>query len=109
MKISQLRFEKIENYDPFNKRAKGNGMVAKWAARNAVHNICYTVVNSGTYNHVAPGSYVYYDMSPWAIWLVVINIVVWLAVAGIIVWIVIRTLDEKKHPEKYAKRKSYKQ
>lgn len=82
---------------------------AKWAARNAVHNICYTVVNSGTYNHVAPGSYVYYDMSPWAIWLVVINIVVWLAVAGIIVWIVIRTLDEKKHPEKYAKRKSYKQ
>ena len=34
LKISQLRFEKIENYDPFNKRAKGNGMVAKWAARN---------------------------------------------------------------------------
>ena len=34
MKISQLRFGKIENYDPFNKRVKGNGMVAKWAARN---------------------------------------------------------------------------
>ena len=34
MKISQLRFEKIENCDPFNKRAKENGMVAKWAARN---------------------------------------------------------------------------
>lgn len=34
MKISQLRFEKIENYDPFNKRAKDNGMVTEWVARN---------------------------------------------------------------------------
>ncbi len=34
MKISQLSFEKIENYDPFNKHAKDNGMVTEWAARN---------------------------------------------------------------------------
>lgn len=34
MKISQLRIEKIENYDPFNKRAEGNGMVTEWVARN---------------------------------------------------------------------------
>ena len=34
MKLSQLRFEKIENYDPFNKRAKDNGMVTEWVARN---------------------------------------------------------------------------
>ena len=34
MKISQLRFEIIENCDPFNKRAKGNGMVTEWAAGN---------------------------------------------------------------------------
>ncbi len=34
MKISQLRIEKIENYDPFNSRAKGNGMVTEWVARN---------------------------------------------------------------------------
>lgn len=34
MKISELTFEKIENYDPFNKRAKGNGMVSEWVARN---------------------------------------------------------------------------
>ena len=32
MKISQLRFEKIENYDPFNKRAKENGMVMEYVA-----------------------------------------------------------------------------
>ena len=34
MKLSQLRFERVENYDPFNKRAKGNGMVTEWVARN---------------------------------------------------------------------------
>ena len=74
---------------------------AKWAARNAVHNICYAVVNSGTYNNVAPGAYIYYDISPWAVWLIVANVVIWLAVAGALVWIILRTIDEKKHPEKY--------
>ena len=34
MKILQLRFEKIKNYDPFNKRAEDNGMVTEWVARN---------------------------------------------------------------------------
>ena len=34
MKISQLRFEEIENYDPFSEYAKDNGMVTEWAARN---------------------------------------------------------------------------
>ena len=34
MKISQLSFEKIENYDPFNHRAKANDMVTEWVARN---------------------------------------------------------------------------
>ena len=58
---------------------------AKWAARNAVHNICYTIVNSGTYNFTAPGSYTYYDMSPWAIGLIVANGVIWLAVAGVLI------------------------
>ena len=34
MKISQLRFGKIENYDPFNEHAKDNSMVTEWATRN---------------------------------------------------------------------------
>ena len=34
MKLSQLRFEKIENYDPFNEHAEDNGMVTEWVARN---------------------------------------------------------------------------
>ena len=35
MTISNLTFEKVENYDPFNSRAKSNGMVTEWVARNA--------------------------------------------------------------------------
>ena len=38
---------------------------AQWAARKAVHNIAYITANSNAYNHVAPGSYAYYDQSPW--------------------------------------------
>lgn len=34
MKITDLIFEKIENYDPYNSRAKRNGMVTEWVARN---------------------------------------------------------------------------
>lgn len=34
MKLSDLTFERIENYDPFNSRAKSNGMVSERVARN---------------------------------------------------------------------------
>lgn len=34
MKMNELTFEKIENYDPLNRRAKANGMVTEWVARN---------------------------------------------------------------------------
>lgn len=34
MKMKDLRFEKIQNYDPFNSRADGAGMVTEWVARN---------------------------------------------------------------------------
>lgn len=34
MKMSDLTFERIENYDPFNIRSKPNGMVSEWVARN---------------------------------------------------------------------------
>lgn len=38
MKLNELYFEKIEIYDPFNSRAKGNGMVSEWVARNKYGN-----------------------------------------------------------------------
>lgn len=34
MKMTELTFEKIENYDPYNSKAKANGMVTEWVARN---------------------------------------------------------------------------
>lgn len=34
MKIDELTFEQISFYDPFNNRAKSNGMVTEWVARN---------------------------------------------------------------------------
>lgn len=34
MNLSDLKFEKIDNYDPLNSRAKSNGMVTEWVARN---------------------------------------------------------------------------
>ena len=34
MKMSELTFEKITNYDPYNSRPKANGMVTEWVARN---------------------------------------------------------------------------
>lgn len=33
MRLKDLTFEKIETYDPFNSRAKGNGMLSEWVAR----------------------------------------------------------------------------
>ena len=33
MKISQLSFQEIENYAPFNIRTKDNGMVTEWVVK----------------------------------------------------------------------------
>ncbi len=76
---------------------------AQWAARKAIKNIAYTIVNSSAYNGVAPGSYAYYDMSPWKIGLIVFDVVAGVIAAAGIAWVVLRTVDEKRHPEKYRK------
>ena len=34
MKIQDLTFEKVEHYDPLNLRAKKNGTVSEWVAKN---------------------------------------------------------------------------
>ena len=73
----------------------------QWALRNAVKNVCYTVVNSNAMQGAAPGAIITYGMSPWAICLMIGDIVVGLLIVGGVVWIVLRLLDEKKHPEKY--------
>ena len=74
---------------------------AKWAMRRAIKNICYTVVNSNAMTGIKPGSIIYYDMSGWAIGLMIGNIVIYALILAGIVWIVLRLIDSKKHPEKY--------
>lgn len=76
---------------------------AQWAARNAIKNIAYTIVNSSAYNGIAPGSYAYYDMSPWRIGLIVFDVIAGVIAAAGVAWVVLRTVDEKRHPEKYRK------
>lgn len=38
MKMTDLTFEKIQNYDPLNRRADASGMVTEWVARNEYGN-----------------------------------------------------------------------
>lgn len=76
---------------------------AQWAARRAIKNIAYTVVNSSAYNGVAPGSYAYYDISPWKIGFIVFDVVAGVIVVAGICWILLRQADEKKHPDQYLK------
>lgn len=74
---------------------------AKWAARKAIHNICYVIVNSNAYDKVAPGSKVYYDLSPWNVALISVDCVIGVLALGSILWMILRELDDKKNPNKY--------
>lgn len=68
---------------------------------NASHNILYSTVNSNAMQGMTPGTIVYYDMSPWQIWLIVADVAVGLLLVGGSAWCVVRTIDSKKRPEKY--------
>lgn len=74
---------------------------ALWRFRDAVKHICYAYANSNAMQGAAPGAIVTYTMSPWRIGLIVADIVVGCVIAAGIVWCVLRTIDSKKHPEKY--------
>lgn len=74
---------------------------SKTAMRNAIHNILYTYINSNLMNNMAPGSTVYYDMSPWEVALRAATIAIGVLVAAGILWIVLRTLAAKKNPALY--------
>lgn len=72
---------------------------AQWCARTAVKNVCYTVVNSNVFDKVGPGSYAYYDMSPWAVTLMGIDIAFYAVALAGIAWTIVRNVKGKKHPE----------
>ncbi len=74
---------------------------ARTVMREALHHIAYTVANSSVLQNSPPGTIIYYDMSPWMIGLIALNVVIYCLIAGGIVWLVFRLIDAKKHPEKY--------
>ena len=69
--------------------------------QSSVKNICYTVAHSNAMNGVAPGSTISYGLAPWAIGLLIGNIVIYGLIIGGIVWIILRARDAKKNPDKY--------
>lgn len=71
--------------------------------RRAVKDVLYTQANSSVTNHAAPGAIVYYDMAPWQIGLIIGDVIAALLIAGGVIWIVLRSKDEKAHPENYKK------
>lgn len=78
---------------------------ARHAMRNAVKNICYTVVNSSAYNNIAPGSTSYRDMSPWRIGIYSASGVLAASTAAGLGFIIFRLIDAKKNPLKYSDEK----
>lgn len=81
---------------------------ALWSLRNSYKNMLYAMANSSLMNGMAPGSYMEYDMSPWAIALLIVNIVVYAFIAAMVVYIVLRVRKSKKHPELYDTREEEK-
>lgn len=76
---------------------------ARSVMRTAIHNICYTVANSNTMQGMAPGATMKTAMSPWMKMLIAADIVIGLLAAGGVVWTVLRTKQEKAHPELFKK------
>ena len=74
---------------------------ARWAMRQAVHHICYAVVNSNAMQNVGPSMTYSYGMSPW-VWIVIaFDAVTGLGAAALITFNVLRFIDKKKNPDKY--------
>ena len=74
---------------------------ALWRFRDAVKHVCYAYANSNAVQGAAPGAIVTYTMSPWRIGLIIADVIIGVVVVAGAVWCVVRTVDAKKHPEKY--------
>lgn len=74
---------------------------ARSVMRNAIHNIAFTVANSNTMQGMAPGALIKTAMSPWMKMLIAADVVIGLLAAGGVAWIVLRSKQEKAHPEMF--------
>lgn len=73
------------------------------ALREAVHGICFTVVNSNAMNGISPGSYISYGLAPWEKVLIAVDVIGFAFIALSCVFLVYRTLHEKRYPHLYDK------
>lgn len=65
--------------------------------RKAIKNMCYTIVNSGAYNNVAPGTKTYQKMAAWEIWInYVLVISMYTLTAGFLAIVVTKAIKNKK-------------
>lgn len=78
-----------------------NTATIRTALRTTIHRVAYNIANSNALQNAPPGTIIKYDMSPWQVWLIVMNVGVYTVAAAGIVFIVLRLLSERKHPEKY--------
>lgn len=78
------------------------------ALRRAVKDTLYTMANSAQVNHAAPGATIYYEMSPWRIAVIAVDVVIGCIILFGIYRMVARTKDEKRNPDRYKKSKKAK-
>jgi len=69
---------------------------SKKAIRNAVHNLVYAFANSSAMQGVAPGSIIWYEMSPWRIWFICLDVALGLFFVGGTTWVVYRTVKVRR-------------
>lgn len=91
MNMDQLRVP-VADYD---------SATARSLVREAIHHVSYTVVNSAALNNTAPGAIVTYDTSPWVYLLIGIDLAAGAFIVLMTVLMVRRSMDNKRHPEKY--------
>lgn len=67
------------------------------AIRKAIKNICYTLVNSGTYNGIAPNAKSYRKMATWEIWInYVLTISMYALTAGFLSIVAVNYVQNRK-------------
>ncbi len=75
------------------------------ALRKAIKDTLFTMANSAQVNGAVPGAKVYYQMSPWRMGVIAVDVVIGLGILLGIVANVRRTRDAKRHPENYKSKK----
>ena len=69
---------------------------AMWSLRNSYKNFFYAAAHSNIMNGVPAGAAYAYSMSPWAVWLLIANIVIYGFIIGMTTYLAIRFVRNKK-------------